>query len=273
MNSLIADGEILPGTRYVPFRCEDSVVLAQKMWFGYGGIPLFSENIASVIQQLKILKKPVPPLFTDENEFFRITKRLLNRMKYFRSGIITLNIFAGNTETHFLVNAVPGEEFDFPISKKGLQVNHAEMIKFSKNAVSKFAFFNEPIWNIAGATLAGTPFANAIFVNENGAVTDCIGANIFAVKGRRLFTPATETGCYTDTLRKYILEATAACSLKIDEISTLTKEELLEMNEVFIASEAKGIEWIMGIQNKRFVHQYSGDIQLKINEILKIKIV
>ncbi len=272
MNSLIADGEIVRSTEYVPFRCDDSLVLSQKIWFGYGGIPLFSENIALVIQQLEILNKPVPPLFTNENEFSRITKRLLNRMHYFRSGIITIHVFAGKAETHFMVNAVPDDEFDFPISKKGLQIYPAEMVKFSKNAFSKYAFPNIPLWNIAGATLASMPFAITIFVNENESVTDCIRANIFAVKGKELFTPAAETGCYIDTIRRYILEAGANCSLKINEVSTLTKQELLQMNEVFIASEEKGIEWIMGIQNKRFVHQVADDIQRKINEILKGKV-
>jgi branched-chain amino acid aminotransferase len=172
-----------------------------------------------------------------------------------------------------LINAVTFDDFVFPISKKGLQINHSELIKFSKNPFSKYGFFNVPLWNIAEVPLANTPFANTIIINENNYVTECIGSNIFAIKGRELFTPAVETGCYIDTLRSFILEAATGCSLKINENSTLTKEGLLQMNEIFIASEEKGIDWIMGIQNKRFVHQVSDEIQLKINEILKAKVV
>jgi branched-chain amino acid aminotransferase len=273
MDSIIADGEILKISEYVPYGYENSVVLTQKIWFGFGGIPLFTENITSVKQQLAILNRPVPPLFNNENELFRIIKRLLNRMRYFRSGIITIHIFAGKVETHFLIKAVAFDDFVFPISKKGLQINHSELVKFSKNPFSKYGFFNVPLWNIAEVPLVNTSLTNTIFFNENNSVTECIGANIFAVKGRELFTPAVDTGCYIDTIRSFILEAGAGCSLKIIENSRLTKEELIQMNEIFIASEEKGIEWVMGIQNRRFVHQISDEVQLKLNEILKAKVV
>lgn len=271
MESLIADGEILKNTEYIPFRYENSVVLTQEIWFGYGGIPLFSENIANVKQQLDVLKAPVPQIFNNEKELLRITKRLLNRMRYFRSGIITLNVFAGKAKTHFLVKAIPFDDFVFPISQKGIQLNFAELIKFSKNPYSAFAFFNVPVWNIAAVSLINTPYANTLFLNEDERVTECIGANIFAVKGRELFTPSKETGCYIDTIRKYVLTSEIANSLIIKENSSLTKETLLQMDEVFIASEKKGIEWVMGIGSKRFVHQVSDAIHLKINEKLKEK--
>ena len=269
MDSLIADGEILKSTEYVPFRYENSVVLTQKIWFGHGGIPLFSENISTLKQQLSILNSPVPQLFNNEKELFRITKRLLNRMRYFRSGIITLNVFAGESITNFHITAEASEAFVFPVSKQGIMLGFAEQVKFSKNIFSRFAFYNQPLWKTTGVEIRNSTCKNLVFLNENGFVTDCIGANIFGVRKGELITPSIETGCYTDILRAYILGVATDLSLKIVETASLREEELLQMDEIFIASEASGIEWVMGIGNKRFVHAVSDLVQGRLNERLK----
>ncbi len=269
MNSLIADGEILKSTEYIPFRCEDSVVLTQKIWFGHGGIPLFSENIANVKQQLGVLNAPVPQLFNNEKELFRIAKRLLNRKRYFRSGIITLNVFASQSVTNFHITAEASEEFAFPVSKQGIMLGFAEQVKFSKNTLSQFAFYNLPLWKTTAAETGNTTCKNVVFLNENGFVTDCIGANIFGMKRGELITPSVETGCYTDILRARVIGVAESLSLKIVESATLQKEELIQMDEIFIASEAGGIEWVMGIGNKRFVHAASDSVQVRLNERLK----
>jgi len=269
MDSLIADGEILKSTEYIPFRYENSVVLTQKVWFGHGGIPLFSENIATIKQQLDILNSPVPLLFNNEKELFRITKRLLNRMRYFRSGIVTLNVFAGQAVTNFHITAEASEAFTFPVSKQGIMLGFSEQVKFSKNKLSHFAFYNLPLWKTTTAEIRNSTCKNVVFLNENGFVTDCLGANVFGVKKGELITPAIETGCYTDTLRTHVINVAIGLSFKIAESDSLRKEELMQMDEIFIASEANGIEWVMGIGNKRFVHAVSDAVQVRLNEKLK----
>lgn len=269
MESIIANGEILKSTAYIPFRYENSVVLTQNIWFGYGGIPLFSKNLVIVKLQLGILDAAVPPLLNNEQELFRITKRLLNRMHYFRTGILTLNVFAGQSETNFFISAKPSEEFTFPISKQGVMLGFAEQLKFSKNRLSQSAFYSLPLWKTTIRELRNSNCRNVVFFNEKGFVTDCIGANVFGVRKGELFTPAIETGCYVDVLREYIIGAGAGIQLKITESDSLQKEDLLQMEEIFIASEANGIEWVIGIGNKRFVHSVSDLIQVQLNEKFK----
>jgi hypothetical protein len=41
------------------------------------------------------------------------------------------------------------------------------------------------------------------------------------------------------------------------------------MNELFIAGEESGIQWILGVENKRFIHHYSEIIHEKLNDFLK----
>ena len=40
------------------------------------------------------------------------------------------------------------------------------------------------------------------------------------------------------------------------------------MNEIFLASEENGIQWVLGVGNKRFVHRAS----IKIHELLNLQL-
>lgn len=269
MNCLIVNGEVLKVSEFVPFRSENSVLLTREIWFGHGGIPLLGANLAAIAQQLALLQLPVPSLINNEKEFFRITKRLLNRLKYFRSGIVKLDVFAELPETNFIVTASATDIFEFPISKQGIVLGFADQQKFSKNMNSKYAFCNLPLWKITSAGIKNTPVKNVAFFNEKGFLTDCIGANIFGLKKDEIFTPAAETGCYIDTIRDSVITAAKSMSLRINETDKLSKEILLQMDEIFLASESGGIEWVMGIGNKRFVHPLTDLLQKQLNENLK----
>ena len=89
------------------------------------------------------------------------------------------------------------------------------------------------------------------------------------IKGNALITPSLQTGCFEDKLRNTILEIASNFNLKVMESAKIKKEDLLQMDEIFIASEENGIQWILGVENKRFVHHYSAKIHEKLNEYLK----
>jgi branched-chain amino acid aminotransferase len=274
MDFIIVNGEIVrkSETGFTPFFWDGPFVITQKMWFGFGGIPLFHENLENIKLILKTLNASIPHLFTDERELFRITKRMLNKNMFYRSGIIAFNIYIRKTGVSSIISSFAFAEFDFPISKKGLIINFSEFEKYSGNPLNQFAFANDTQWKFAESRNLGTTFSNSVFVNEKGAVCDCISANIFMIKGKVLYTPSIETGCYTDGLRSLIVENAPEVNLKILESDEISKENMIQMNEIFLASEEHGIQWVLGVGNKRFVHLYSEKIHELLNENLKKKV-
>ena len=258
----------------------ENVVLSQKIWFGFGGIPLFSENISLLIREMKVLQLPLPENFKNERELFRVTKRMLNKNKFYRSGLIFIQVFWNENSPATIITAKAYESFDFPFSPNGLFVNFSGLRKYSGAELARFPFYNEPLWKAAGlpdyVTQAGSGpgdslFQNSIILNEAGYVCECIKANIFMMKGNTLITPALKTGCYDDLLRNMIIETAAELKINVAESDKITKDEILKMNEVFIAGEERGVQWILGIENKRFVHRYSEVIYEQLNDRLKNK--
>jgi len=251
---------------------EEKVVISQKFWFGHGGIPLFNENINLLIQQVEILKLPCPALLNDKNELFRIVKRMLNKNKFYRSGYVHFYIFWQESKLNTLILSESSENFDFPLTARGILVNFSDIVKFSRNEYYRYSFYNEMFWKVVTAQNRGSYFQNSLILNENKSVCEAIFANLYAITGKTFFTPSLTTGSYEDVLREIIIDIARDMGFVISETEDLKKEDIFDADEVFIAGEATGVKWILGVENKRFVHKYSEGIHHKLNSYLKGKV-
>ncbi|MDR2909773.1 MAG: aminotransferase class IV [Bacteroidales bacterium] len=250
---------------------EEQIAISQKCWFGYGGIPLFDENVNLLIQQIEILKFPCPEFLNDKNELFRVVKRMLNKNKFYRSGYIYFYIFRQENKLNTLVLSKLHEKFDFPLTERGILVNFSNIIKLSINEYYRYSFYNETFWKVVEARNKGTYFQNSLILNENQSVCEAIYANLYVITGKTFFTPSLMTGSYEDTLREIIIDIARDIGFVISETENLKKKDIFDADEVFIAGETIGINWILGIENKRFVHKYSEEIHQKLNSYLKGK--
>lgn len=274
MDFLIINGEIIQreDANLTHLFLDDPVVLSQKIWFGFGGIPLFTENIDYLSRQLIIFNIETPKFLNNTRELFRISKRMLNKNKFYRSGIINIQLFVHLSKINYVITSSGFAEFEFPISKQGLLINFAELQKYTGNKLARYSFYNRASWKIIEAQFLGSSFQNSIITNEKGMICEGIASNIFMVKDNVLITPSIESGCLEDSIRNPIIGLAAELQLKIFEYSNIKKERIFEMNEVFLVSEEHGIQWVLGIENKRFVHQISAQIHEKINDYLKKKV-
>lgn len=245
------------------------LTLSQKIWFGFGGIPLFNENIDTISEQLAIIDIEVPRLFRNRQELFRLTKRLLNKNKLYRSGYVTFQFLHSGSKTNYIVTCQAFTSFDFPFSKKGKLLNYSEFIKFSASKNTNYQLFNNLFWKQAETTIKNSAFDNSIIFNEFNSVCETIGANLFLIRDNLLITPSEETGCYCDLFRKIVIDTAFKLGYKIIESSKIHKKDLLAASEIFMASEKQGIEWVVGIENKRFIHNESLLIYNKLNDYLK----
>ncbi len=247
---------------------ESNFRLSQKIWYGYGGIPFFSENIEQIKKQAEALKLPFPKEFENPGELFRITKRMLNKNKFYRSGYVYFQLFRNKNKVQTLITASAFQEFDFPFAEAGLLATFSIQKKLSQNPFNRFPFFNEMLWQTGLSEIHHSTLQQVIFLNENQSVCECAHANIFLIKENELITPSLATGCYEDVLRSFVLKSAKLEGLNVSEITRIEESKIFEMDEIFLASENAGIQWILGIGNKRFLHYFSK----KIYEVLKDKI-
>lgn len=246
------------------------VVISQDIWFGHGGIPLFNENLDSMKDQLASIGKTAPSLFDNRREMFRLCKRMLNKNKFYRSGHLHFQLFCSDSETSWLVEATNEDGFEFPFAVNGLLAEVSLLTKLSSNELNKYRCHNHLLWT-AAQTKTERATNRPVFLNEKGMLCEISGANIFLMKKGVLVSPSLETGCYEDILRQVVLEKAAESNIPVIESAEIDAKMLLAADEIFLASEARGIEWILGIDNKRFVRNYSLLLHEKVNNYLKEK--
>jgi len=251
---------------------EDAFLISQKIWFEFGGIPLFFENMKLLSRQLDSINMPLPDELKNIRELMRLTKRMLNKNKLYRSGYIYFQFYLKENKINTLVSGKSFNGLDFPSDEKGLLTCFSNQIKYSRNKLSNYAFYNKILWDVALSELQGTYYRNTIILNEKEMVCECPYANIFMLNNDKIITPSLSSGCYEDLLRQIVIEAAKKTGITTMEQENITKNDLLEMDEVFIAGESTGINWILGIGNKRFLHYHSPEIYREINKYLKQKV-
>lgn len=266
MKFLITNGEIAPsGDVNLNHVLTPSFFrLSQQAWYGYGGIPLLSENLTSLQEKAEALRLPFPEPLRDHREMFRLTKRMLNKNRYYRSGYVHVQLFYTAGEVHTLISCNAFKEFHFPFSEAGILAAFSQQKKQAENRFSRFSFFNEMLWQTGLAELHESPCKQAIFLNEDEMLCEGIQTNLYLVRANELITPALSSGCFKDLMRPLILSAAEESGLRVNERDRIAKMEIFESDEVFMASEARGIEWILGVENKRFLQRVAKVIHEKV---------
>ena len=142
MNFLIFNGKILKfdDVTFCEFYLENSLQLTQKIWFGFGGIPLFFQNIELLINQAEILHIPLPSQVKKTDEMFRLSKRMLNKNKYYRSGFIIFKIISDGTSSHIIATSEPAAGQGLPFTDQGLLVSVSDYKKFADNNLNRYLF-------------------------------------------------------------------------------------------------------------------------------------
>lgn len=274
MDFIIVNGQVVsaPEINLTRIYRENTCYLSGQTWFGYGGIPLLNENVDRLMEQIEKLQLPVPPVLEDKRELFRITKRMLNKNKFYRSGLVNIELFWDKNEMNSVITSKPSLHFEFPFNEQGILVNFSDHKIFSGNSFNRFSFFHAPQWKSTERDIQNSPFANSIILNEKDAVCECLRSNIYLVKDTRLLTPSGWSGAYIDIIRSSVLKLADDIGLKVHEQTLIKTDELAEMDEIFIAGEETGFHWILGVENKRYIHHYADIIHKELNEKLREKV-
>jgi branched-chain amino acid aminotransferase len=93
-------------------------------------------------------------------------------------------------------------------------------------------------------------FDEALLLNEHGHVSECTSANIFAIKGKQIFTPPlTTSGCLPGVTRAILLEEVKVDGLAISE-QTLSVDDLLTADSVFMTSTTRDLLPVLAIDGR-----------------------
>lgn len=270
---LVLNGKVIPADEAFrwPYYNGRAVRVSQKIWFGYGGIPLLNENMELLRLQAGILKIPFPRELDNAREVYRLTKRMLNKNRFYKSGYLMAQLVQSGKITDWFITASPSADNLFPAAGEHLLAGFSSIRKYSKNIHNSYHFFNETLWDCARAEITGSEYGQAIVLNERDEICDAIGSNIYMLHEMELITPVISSGCLIDTTRNMVLEAARKIGLGIKELPAVRKDFIYDVEEAFLVSEQEGFQWILGVGPKRYFRYYSQKIYAQLNEMLQGK--
>ena len=106
-------------------------------------------------------------------------------------------------------------------------------------------------------------YETVILLDYDGNVTEGPGFNVFAVKDKVLITP--DRGVLAGVSRKTVLEMAEHLGINTS-VRSLSVEELLEADEVFLSSSGGGVIPIIRVNETIFGNGASGPISVRLNE-------
>ncbi|MDT8318594.1 MAG: aminotransferase class IV [bacterium] len=90
-----------------------------------------------------------------------------------------------------------------------------------------------------------------IYLNYEGYIVEGVTSNIFIVKSGRLKTPPLSSGLLPGITRDSVIKCAAICNIDVEETS-ITKEDLLKADEIFITSSVREVMPVIKFEGKGF---------------------
>ena len=242
--------------------------LFETMLVQDGAIRLKDYHWHRLFSGVERLGLDMPKLITsgmlEEQVLQLVAKNKLNKLCRVR-----LQLYAAGGGLYGLTTPHPGyviECFPLPhdamlLNENGLVVGFAEGIYKSADSLSNLKSCNALIYAIAARQAKVRQWNDALVSNASGHIIETAIANIFWIKDGEVHTPPLADGCVSGVMRRHIIQAVGAITER-----TLTKDSLLDADEVFLTNAIKRIRWVGRIEDKA----YRNEAIKKINSTLSL---
>ncbi len=134
---------------------------------------------------------------------------------------------------------LPGTVFE--LNEMGLQIDVYPEARKATDKLSNIKSNNALPYVLASMYAKQHQLNEVVLLNTYGRVADTTIANIFAVKGKMVYTPPLAEGCVCGVMRKHLLQM--ELPFRIEE-QPLTIEDLENADEIFLTNAIYGLRWV-----------------------------
>ncbi|MDC0338855.1 aminotransferase class IV [Flavobacteriales bacterium] len=173
--------------------------------------------------------------------------------------------FSESNKSMFFIEASHLPNNYFTLNENGLMVDiYSEMNK-SVNILSKYKSINSLLPIMAANFAKKNNLQECFILNAKGKIIESISSNIFIVSNGVLYTPPLEDGCIGGIMRMNVINTAIENGVTVYE-NTLSPQNLLAADEIFLTNAIQGIQWVGGYKSKRYFNKISKKILDLINQ-------
>lgn len=223
---------------------------------------------------MKMLGMEIPMYLSIEFIEKEIT-RTLNKNRIFGSARVRLTIFREeggyysplNSKVSLVIQTIPLEYNFFEYNKKGFVIDFFTDIRKPINSLSGIKSCNALLYVMAGIYKQRIGVDDCIIINDQNRVSETISSNLFYVIGDNIYTPSLSEGCVDGVMRKLAISTAKSLGFKVFDNASINPQELLHADEMFLTNAVKGVQWIVGLRERRFFNKKSLVLSKEINRI------
>jgi branched-subunit amino acid aminotransferase/4-amino-4-deoxychorismate lyase len=230
-------------------------------------------HINRLINSMKILRMNIPATFRFEY-FKKLITNILNKNRQLQGARIRLTVFRNpgglyapaTNDISFIIESSPLEHDKYVLNIKGYAVDIYEEILKPVNVLSNVKSTNSLIYVLASIYKNEKNLDDSLILNEKQRIVESANSNIFIVKDTKVFTPAINEGCIDGIMRYKVNGILKSAGYFINDNCSLTVQDLLTADELFLTNVISGIRWVVAFRQKRYYNKLSKLLIQKLNE-------
>ena len=221
-------------------------------------------HMKRMLGSMKILKMVIPGFFSAEY-FTSHIKGVLTRNKQFQGARVRITVFRSSgglytpevNEVSFVIESDPLDNDLFTLNQQGYKVEVFTDIVKPANLLSSVKTTSALPFVLAGIFKSENLLDDCLILNSSARICESISSNIFLVKGNKYYTPSLKEGCLPGIMRQVIIDIIKNEGLDMNDGCSLTVEDLLNSDEIFLTNSISGIRWVVAFRQKRYYNKSS----------------
>jgi branched-chain amino acid aminotransferase len=186
------------------------------------------------------------------------------RLTAFRDGEGLYN--PSSNKMGYVLEAVKIDQSTYSLNGKGLIIDVFDEVTKPVNILSNLKTCNSLTYVLAGIFKDQNDLDEVLIINSNGFLCESMSSNVFVVYDRKLYTPALSEGCIAGVMRQVVIKLAKENNLELVE-AQINPDILNAADEIFLTNAARGIQWVMGYNSKRYFNEVSRFLNEKLNRL------
>lgn len=236
-----------------------------------GSLSFWEEHYFRLMANMRVLRMEIPMSFTMEF----LEEEILKTVENATSGTYLVRISVARKGEHALRSTT--NTVDFTITAQVLanafyttteEAFEVELFKdhyVNADLLSTIKTTNQLLPIVAGVFAKENGYQDCLLVNQNKQVISGTEGSLFVVKGSQIKTAPLADGCFNTVIRKKLIEMIGALeAITLEEVS-ISPFELQKADELFLLTEAFGIQSVTKYRKKLYTNEVGASLQAKLN--------
>ena len=230
---------------------------------------LIEKHLEILIQNANLLKIKLPEYLNAGFVTAQISG-LLTRNKLFQAANVTLTLArnpeTGATET--IITSQSAGPGPYELNCKGLLIDVFDEAYVTVHSPYQLNQFCQLVNGMAKSAAASRKLDDMLLLTDMGFIVSATDTAVAIVQNGKILTPPLEIGAHLDVMRSVLANAAELTGYHIDDEALIMQEDINEADEIFLFSTAKGLQWVAGYRNHRYIHKVSSALINAVNQIL-----